>query len=80
VLRAAVLGPSDGLVSNLCLVMGVAGAGKTPLSLLLTGVAGLIAGAGSMALGEWLSVTNAREFARSQTAQEKEELEATPDA
>jgi vacuolar iron transporter family protein len=79
-LRAAVLGANDGLVSNLCLVMGVAGAGQAPHVILLTGLAGLIAGAVSMALGEWLSVTNAREFARSQVAQEKEELEATPEA
>jgi VIT1/CCC1 family predicted Fe2+/Mn2+ transporter len=79
-LRAAVLGANDGLVSNLCLVMGMAGAGQAPHIILLTGLAGLIAGAVSMALGEWLSVTNAREFARSQIAQEKEELEETPDA
>ena len=79
-LRAAVLGANDGLVSNLCLVMGVAGAGQAPHTILLTGLAGLIAGAVSMALGEWLSVTNAREFARSQIAQEKEELEETPEA
>jgi VIT1/CCC1 family predicted Fe2+/Mn2+ transporter len=79
-LRAAVLGANDGLVSNLCLVMGVVGAAQSPHTILLTGLAGLIAGAFSMALGEWLSVTNAREFARSQIAQEKEELEQTPDA
>jgi vacuolar iron transporter family protein len=79
-LRAAVLGANDGLVSSLCLVMGVAGAGQAPHTILLTGLAGLIAGSVSMALGEWLSVTNAREFARSQIAQEKEELEETPDA
>jgi len=79
-LRAAVLGANDGLVSNLCLVMGVAGAGQASHVILLTGLAGLIAGAVSMALGEWLSVTNAREFARSQIAQEREELEETPDA
>ena len=79
-LRAAVLGANDGLVSNLCLVMGVAGAGQVSHTILLTGLAGLVAGAVSMALGEWLSVTNAREFARSQIAQEQEELEQTPDA
>ena len=79
-LRAAVLGANDGLVSNLCLVMGVAGAGQTSHAILLTGLAGLVAGAVSMALGEWLSVTNAREFARAQIAQEKEELEETPEA
>ena len=79
-LRAAVLGANDGLVSNLCLVMGVAGAGQAPHIILLTGLAGLIAGAVSMSLGEWLSVTNAREFARSQIALEQEELEEAPDA
>ena len=63
-LRAAVLGANDGLVSNFCLLMGVAGAGTGNKTILLTGFAGLIAGACSMALGEWLSVTNARELAR----------------
>jgi vacuolar iron transporter family protein len=55
-LRAAVLGASDGLVSNLGLVMGVAGASMTPHTILVTGLAGLIAGACAMAMGEWLSV------------------------
>jgi vacuolar iron transporter family protein len=77
-LRAAVLGANDGLVSNFCLVMGVAGAGASNQIVLLTGLAGLIAGACSMALGEWLSVTNARELAEKQIAQEAEELEQTP--
>ncbi|HMK14162.1 MAG TPA: VIT1/CCC1 transporter family protein [Burkholderiales bacterium] len=79
-LRAAVLGANDGLVSNFCLMMGVAGAGVTTNAILLTGLAGLIAGATSMALGEWLSVTNARELARTQIAKEKEEIEQTPEA
>jgi VIT1/CCC1 family predicted Fe2+/Mn2+ transporter len=79
-LRAAVLGANDGLVSNFCLMMGVAGAGVPGNSILLTGLAGLIAGACSMALGEWLSVTNARELARTQIAKEREELEQTPEA
>ncbi len=79
-LRAAVLGANDGLVSNMALVMGVAGAGAAPRTILLTGLAGLVAGALSMALGEWLSVTNARELARTQIAREREELEETPDA
>lgn len=79
-LRAAVLGANDGLVSNLSLVMGVAGAGAESRTILLTGLAGLVAGALSMALGEWLSVTNARELARTQIAREREELEETPDA
>jgi VIT1/CCC1 family predicted Fe2+/Mn2+ transporter len=57
--------------------MGIAGAGAQSQTILLTGFAGLIAGAVSMTLGEWLSVTNSREFARTQIAQEKEELEET---
>ena len=65
-LRAAVLGAHDGLVSNFCLVMGVAGAGAANHAVLVTGVAGLVAGARSMALGEWLSVANARELATTQ--------------
>jgi VIT1/CCC1 family predicted Fe2+/Mn2+ transporter len=77
-LRAAVLGANDGLVSNFCLVMGIAGAGSANKTLLLTGLAGLAAGACSMALGEWLSVTNARELAQTQIAREAEELEQTP--
>ena len=79
-LRAAVLGANDGLVSNLALVMGMAGAGTPGGTVLLSGIAGLVAGALSMALGEWLSVTNARELARTQIAREKEEIEQTPDA
>jgi VIT1/CCC1 family predicted Fe2+/Mn2+ transporter len=79
-LRAAVLGANDGLVSNFCLIMGVAGAGTNNKTILLTAFAGLIAGACSMALGEWLSVTNARELARTQIAKEADELEHTPDA
>ncbi|HXW75489.1 MAG TPA: VIT1/CCC1 family protein [Steroidobacteraceae bacterium] len=65
-LRAAVLGANDGLASNFCLMMGVAGAGSPGATVLLSGVAGLVGGACSMALGEWLSVTNARELALSQ--------------
>ncbi len=79
-LRAAVLGANDGLVSNFCLVMGVAGGGAQSATILLTAIAGLVAGACSMALGEWLSVTNSREMARSQVAKEAEELRDNPDA
>lgn len=79
-LRAAVLGANDGLVSNFCLIMGVAGAGTANRIILLTGLAGLVAGACSMALGEWLSVTNARELAKTQIAKEAEEIEQTPQA
>jgi vacuolar iron transporter family protein len=79
-LRATVLGANDGLVSNLCLVMGIAGAGAPTRTILLTGAAGLVAGSFSMALGEWLSVTNARELATTQMAQEAREIEETPQA
>jgi vacuolar iron transporter family protein len=78
-LRAAVLGANDGLVSNLSLVMGVAGANLGPSAILTTGLAGLLAGACSMALGEWLSVSTARESAQRQISTEAEELEQIPD-
>jgi VIT1/CCC1 family predicted Fe2+/Mn2+ transporter len=78
-LRAAVLGANDGLVSNFSLVMGVAGAAFSAEALLLTGFAGLLAGACSMALGEWLSVQNARELYQQQIATERDELEMVPD-
>jgi vacuolar iron transporter family protein len=61
-------------------VMGVAGAGAPAQTILLNGLAGRIAGAVSMALGEWLSVTNSREFAQAQMAAEAAELEETPEA
>ncbi len=61
-LRAAVLGVNDGLVSNASLVMGVAGAGVASKDILVTGVAGLIAGACSMSMGEWISVQSSREL------------------
>ncbi|CAJ95559.1 putative Fe2+/Mn2+ transporter, VIT1/CCC1 family [Cupriavidus necator] len=61
-LRAAVLGVNDGLVSSFCLVMGLEGAAASREAVILAGLAGLAAGACSMALGEWLSVTNSREM------------------
>ena len=78
-LRAAVLGANDGLCSNLSLVMGVAGAAPSGRAVLLAGIAGLVAGAFSMALGEWVSVTSARELAEREVATEKGELELTPE-
>ncbi|HET6846125.1 MAG TPA: VIT1/CCC1 transporter family protein [Anaerolineales bacterium] len=77
-LRAAVLGANDGLVSNLSLVMGVAGAEMNNQSILVTGFAGLLAGAFSMALGEWLSVQSSRELYQHQIAIEKAEILASP--
>jgi VIT1/CCC1 family predicted Fe2+/Mn2+ transporter len=78
-LRAAVLGANDGLVSNLSLVMGVAGAATSAHTILLTGVAGLVAGSCSMAMGEWLSVNSARELNQSQIDTEKAELAQNPE-
>ena len=77
-LRAAVLGANDGLVSNLSLVMGVAGADFSERIVLVTGLAGLLAGACSMAMGEWLSVTSARELYQTQIATEADELRESP--
>jgi vacuolar iron transporter family protein len=78
-LRAAVLGANDGLVSNASLVMGVAGAELAGRSILITGLAGLLAGSLSMALGEWLSVQSARELYEHQIGIEREELLAAPE-
>ncbi len=78
-LRAAVLGANDGLVSNLSLVMGVAGAAMNAHLILITGLAGLLAGACSMALGEWLSVNTARESYQRQIEAEAVELEDAPE-
>ena len=82
-LRAAVLGANDGLVSNLSLVMGVAGAVAgaelAPDTIVLSGVAGLLAGSFSMAMGEWVSVQSSRESSERQLRVEADEIEAFPD-
>jgi VIT1/CCC1 family predicted Fe2+/Mn2+ transporter len=78
-LRAAVLGANDGLVSNLSLVMGIAGASAAERTILLTGLAGLVAGACSMAMGEWLSVNSSRELYERQIATEAAELLQSPE-
>jgi VIT1/CCC1 family predicted Fe2+/Mn2+ transporter len=78
-LRAAVLGANDGLCSNLSLVMGVAGAALNAHAILVTGLAGLLAGACSMAMGEWLSVNTARESYQRQISVEASELKDVPD-
>jgi len=78
-LRAAVLGANDGLVSNLSLVMGVAGANLSGRAVLVTGLAGLVAGACSMAMGEWLSVNSAREAFQAQIDVEAQELHEFPE-
>jgi VIT1/CCC1 family predicted Fe2+/Mn2+ transporter len=79
-LRAAVLGANDGLVSNTSLVMGVTGAAFSATAVLLSGLAGLLAGAISMALGEWLSVQSSRELHQSQIETERQEILAMPEA
>lgn len=78
-LRAAVLGANDGLVSNLSLVMGVAGADPGREVVLLAGIAGLLAGSLSMALGEWISVRSSAEAFQRQLEVEQEELALMPD-
>ena len=77
-LRAAVLGASDGLTSNMSLVMGVAGATLTGHAVLIAGFAGLLAGAFSMSIGEWVSVQSARELNQHQIAIESQELQEAP--
>jgi len=78
-LRAAVLGGADGLVSNLSLVMGVAGAQMSAHSIVVTGTAGLLAGACSMAIGEWVSVQSSRELNQRQLEIEADELAQAPE-
>lgn len=78
-LRAAVLGSNDGLLSNLSLVMGVSGANLSSHSVLVTGIAGLLAGAFSMAIGEWISVQSSRELNQFQMNTEADELAMAPE-
>ncbi len=78
-LRAAVFGVNDGLLSNLSLVLGVAGAGAARGYVLMSGAAGLLAGALSMAAGEYVSVRSQREMYQYQIALEREELKEYPE-
>lgn len=78
-LRAAVFGVNDGLVSIACLVMGVAGAASANGAILLTGVAGLLAGALSMAAGEYISMRSQREMFEYQIGLERDELAQYPE-
>jgi vacuolar iron transporter family protein len=79
-LRAVIFGVSDGLVSNLSLVMGVAGAASNnPSFILLAGIAGLLAGAFSMAAGEYISMQSQRELFERQIALERSEIELMPE-
>jgi len=79
-LRAAVFGVNDGLISNASLIMGVAGASADNSIVLLTGAAGLVAGAFSMAAGEYVSVRSQREMYEYQIGLEREELDHYPEA
>ena len=79
-LRAAVFGVNDGLVSNASLILGVAGASADPQVVLLTGVAGMSAGAFAMAAGEYVSVRSQRELFEHQIALERDELAQYPEA
>src|SRR5512141_2443419 len=79
ILRPVVFGGNDGLVSNLALVMGVAGAAPAPGIIVLAGVAGRLARAFSMAVGEYSSVRSQRELLEYQVEFQKQQLRDTPD-
>lgn len=78
-IRASVLGGNDGLVSNFSLVMGIAGATAGQQGVLLAGLAGLLAGALSMSLGEWISVKSSQELYQNQMQLEMDELDTNPE-
>ncbi|RKR90795.1 VIT1/CCC1 family predicted Fe2+/Mn2+ transporter [Micromonospora pisi] len=79
-LRPAVFGAMDGLVTNIALIAGVGGGGVTPHTIVVTGVAGLVAGAISMGLGEYTSVRSQNEQLAAEVAKERRELERHPEA
>src|SRR4029079_3914282 len=79
-LRAAVFGVNDGLVSNASLILGVAGASTDPHTVVLSGIAGMAAGAFAMAAGEYVSVQSQRELYEHQIALERDELKQYPEA
>lgn len=79
-LRASVLGANDGIVSTASLIVGIAAAAATKESILLTGMAGLVAGAMSMAAGEYVSVSSQADSERADRAREEAELAADPEA
>ena len=78
-LRAVVLGANDGIVSTASLVLGVAAAGVEPKSILITGVAGLVAGSMSMAAGEYVSVSSQSDTERADVEKERLELATQPE-
>ncbi|MCW1381588.1 VIT family protein [Novosphingobium sp. KCTC 2891] len=79
-LRAAVLGANDGIVSTASLILGVAASGADRPALLVAGVAGLVAGAMSMAAGEYVSVSSQADTEQSDLARERQELASSPEA
>lgn len=79
-LRPAVFGAMDGLVTNIALIAGVGGGGVSARTIVLTGTAGLVAGAISMGLGEYTSVRSANEQVAAEVAKERRELERHPEA
>ncbi len=79
-LRAAVLGANDGIVSTSSLIVGVAAASASPNSILITGVAGLVAGAMSMAAGEFVSVSSQADSEKAEADRERLELATVPEA
>lgn len=79
-LRAAVLGANDGILSTASIIIGVAAASSTREPILLAGVAGLVAGALSMAAGEYVSVSSQTDIEKSDLKREQKELEETPEA
>ena len=79
-LRPAVFGAMDGLVTNIALIAGVGGGGVSTRSIVLTGAAGLVAGAISMGLGEYTSVRSSNEQVAAEVAKERRELERHPEA
>jgi vacuolar iron transporter family protein len=78
-LRASILGANDGIVSTASLIAGVAAAGAAPASILITGVAGLVAGAMSMAAGEYVSVSSQGDAEKADIARETAELDTQPE-
>lgn len=78
-LRPAVFGAMDGLVTNIALIAGVGGGGVRPREIVLTGIAGLVAGAISMAIGEYTSVRTQNEQIAAELAKERRELERNPE-
>ncbi|HAG67236.1 MAG TPA: hypothetical protein DCL10_02985, partial [Acidimicrobium sp.] len=77
--RAMVLGANDGIISTACLILGVAAANASRETIITAGVAGLVAGAASMAIGEYVSVSSQRDAEQADIAKEKWELEHTPE-